>query len=244
MMNTSNSDNKTASMEMIGKINLVEGFDPEPFAVEYSDLNTSEKRKRLPVIYQMAWFRLKYPEGKIAVTVEPGKDCFVATARVYPSYKDSPDSFLAEASASRGYCKDKPSVSPREWAQTAAVGIALRNAGFGLQFGMAGEETMDDTIGELMSGNLSEDGGEVPTEVPFAEKEEKGTETPALTLEQQYEAAVNVPWPTKKYSGKKLGEVLLLDPGALKWLATKYMSDPKVQKAAQIICDYAMEQAS
>ena len=243
-MSTSNLDNKTASMEMIGKINLVEGFDPEPFAVEYSDLNTSEKRKRLPVIYQMAWFRLKYPEGKIAVTVESGRDCFVATARVYPSYKDSPDSFLAEATASRGYCKDKPSVSPREWAQTAAVGIALRNAGFGLQFGMAGEETMDDTIGELMTGSLDETEVEATSEVPLAETEKRGTELPALTLEQQYETAVNVLWPTKKYSGKKLGEVLMLDPGALKWLATKYMSDPEVQKAAQIICDYAVEQAS
>ena len=242
-MSISNSDNKTASMEMIGKINVVEGFDPEPFAVEYSDLNTSEKRKRLPVIYQMAWFRLRYPEGKIAVTVEPGKDCFVATARVYPSYKDSPDSFLAEATASRGYCKDKPSVSPREWAQTAAVGIALRNAGFGLQFGMAGEETMDDTIGELMSGSLAEDGDEVPTEVPFA-----GTEKEAapqeLTLEQQYEKAVEVRCPINKFKGKTLGDVLAMDPGALKWLAQKYTKDPEVQKAAQIICDYAMEQAS
>ena len=243
MMNTSNSDNKTASMEMIGKINVVEGFDPEPFAVEYSDLNTSEKRKRLPVIYQMAWFRLRYPEGKIAVTVEPGKDCFVATARVYPSYKDSPDSFLAEASASRGYCKDKPSVSPREWAQTAAVGIALRNAGFGLQFGMAGEETMDDTIGELMSGNYSEDGDEVPTEVPFA-KTEKEAAPQELTLEQQYEKAVEVRCPISKFSGKTLGDVLLKDPNAIKWLAQKYTKDPEVQKAAQIICDYAMEQAS
>ena len=240
-MSTSNSDNKTASMEMIGKINGVEGFDPEPFAVEYSDLNTSEKRKRLPVIYQMAWFRLRYPEGKIAVTVGHGKDCFVATARVYPSYKDSPDSFLAEATASRGYCKDKPSVSPREWAQTAAVGIALRNAGFGLQFGMAGEETMDDTIGELMSGNYSEDGDAVPTEVPFAETEKEAAPQ-ELTLEQQYEKAVEVRCPISKFSGKTLGDVLLKDPNAIKWLAQKYTKDPEVQKAAQIICDYAVEQ--
>ena len=243
-MSTSNSDNKTASMEMIGKINVVEGFDPEPFAVEYSDLNTSEKRKRLPVIYQMAWFRLRYPEGKIAVTVEHGKDCFVATARVYPSYKDSPDSFLAEATASRGYCKDKPSVSPREWAQTAAVGIALRNAGFGLQFGMAGEETLDDTIGELMSGSLAGAGDEVPTEVPFAETEKEEAAPQELTLEQQYEKAVEVRCPISKFSGKTLGDVLAMDPGALKWLAQKYTKDPEVQKAAQIICDYAMEQAS
>ena len=95
-----------------------------------------------------------------------------------------------------------------------------------------------------MSGNLSEDGDEVPTEVRFAEKEEKGTETPALTLEQQYEKAIKVLCPISKFTGKTLGDVLTMEPGAVKWLATKYTKDPEVQKAAQIICDYAMEQAS
>ena len=56
---------------------------------------------------------------------------------LYTSYKDPVEYYLAEATASRGVSADKPSVSPREWAQTAAVGIALRNAGFGLQFAMA-----------------------------------------------------------------------------------------------------------
>lgn len=54
---------------------------------------------------QMAWFRLKYPEGRIAVQVNSAKDCFVATARVYPNYKDAADCYLAEATASRGYCR-------------------------------------------------------------------------------------------------------------------------------------------
>ena len=110
----------------LDSIHKVEGFDPSPFAVDYTDLNTQETRKRLPVMIQMAWFRLKYPEGRIAIQVSPGKDCFVATARIYPSYKDPVDCYLAEATASRGPDASKPSVSPREWAQTAAVGIALR----------------------------------------------------------------------------------------------------------------------
>ena len=133
----------------IGTINKVEGFDPAPFAVDYTDLENGEVRKRLPVMIQMAWFRMVYPEGRIAVAVSPGKDCFVATAKVYPSYKDGADCYLAEATASRGYLAEKPSVSPREWAQTAAVGIALRNAGFGLQFSMAGDEFADTAPDEL-----------------------------------------------------------------------------------------------
>ena len=84
-MSQNNSTDKAAQMAVLSKIHSVEGFDPTPFAVEYTDLNTNEKRKRLPVMAQMAWFRLVYPEGKIAIQVTPAKDCFVASARVYPS---------------------------------------------------------------------------------------------------------------------------------------------------------------
>lgn len=161
MMSQNKETDKAAMKAVIATINAVEGFDPEPFAVEYADLESGETRKRLPVMVQMAWFRLKYPEGKITTKVTNGKDCFVATARVYPSYKDSDDCYLAEATASRGYLAEKPSVSPREWAQTAAVGIALRNAGFGLQFGMAGEDFPEVAPDEL---GMREDGVSIPGE--------------------------------------------------------------------------------
>ena len=135
--------------EMICGINAVEGFNPMELAVEYTDLSTNETRKRLPVMAQMAWFRLKYPEGRVAISVQPARDCFVATARVYRSYNDPPEHFLAEATASRAYNPEKATISPREWAQTAAVGIALRNAGFGLQFHAAGEGFDSPAVNEL-----------------------------------------------------------------------------------------------
>lgn len=172
MMSQNKETDKAAMRAVISTINAVEGFDPEPFAVEYTDLESRETRKRLPVMIQMAWFRLKYPEGKITTKVTNGKDCFVATARIYPSYKDSDDCYLAEATASRGYLAEKPSVSPREWAQTAAVGIALRNAGFGLQFGMAGEdfpEVAPDELG-LMEGSAgiqTETGADISAPEPM-----------------------------------------------------------------------------
>jgi len=162
-MSQNNSNDKAAMLAKIEGINEVEGFDPTPFAVDYTDLETGEVRKRLPVMIQMAWFRMKYPEGRIAITVSPGKDCFVATAKVYPSYKDGAECYLAEATASRGYLAGKPSVSPREWAQTAAVGIALRNAGFGLQFAMAGDE-FEDTATDELNGNSAQAGGSTPHE--------------------------------------------------------------------------------
>ena len=56
-MSQNNSNDKAAMLAKIEGINEVEGFDPTPFAVDYTDLETGEVRKRLPVMIQMAWFR-------------------------------------------------------------------------------------------------------------------------------------------------------------------------------------------
>lgn len=242
------SNDKAAMMALIENINKVDGFDPAPFAVDFTDLNSQETRKRLPVMIQMAWFRLKYPEGRIAVSVTPAKDCFVATARVYPIYKDPVDCFLAEATASRGLCEDKPSVSPREWAQTAAVGIALRNAGFGLQFAMAGEDfeqVAPDELG-LMGTPQTESGAVVTTPAATTEEEYTVIEEPKkeLTYEERLNNAMMVLCPITKYNGKTLGEVLREDPKALKWVAEKFTGSEETKAAAQLICEYALQQAS
>jgi len=142
----------------------VEGFDPAVLAVDYIDMNTGETRTRLPVMAQMAWFRLKYPEGRFTLNVTAGKDCFIATARVYAHYSDPIDNYLSEATASRAALPSKPSVSAREWAQTAALGIALRNAGFGLQFSTAGEGFDEMAVNELkqpLPFSLEPDNGSV-----------------------------------------------------------------------------------
>ena len=221
-------------MSAIEKINQIEGFDPAQYAVDYTDLTTGETRKRLPVMAQMAWFRLKYPEGRIAEQVSPGKECFVATARVYPSYKDPADCYLAEATASRSFLEEKPSVSPREWAQTAAVGIALRNAGFGLQFSMAGDEFPANAQEELPT--------ETTAETEFYTVIEPATPEP--TPEEKLEQAMSVPCPIVKFKGKSLGDVLRLDPGAIKWIAEKFTGGEEIKAAAQYIRDYALAQTT
>ena len=213
-MSQNNSNDKAAMLAMIEKINEVSGFDPAPFAVDYTDLNTGDTRKRLPVMIQMAWFRMKYPERKIAVQVTPAKDCFVATARVYPKYSDPVDAYLAEATASRGYLADKPSVSPREWAQTAAVGIALRNAGFGLQFSMAGED-FEETAPNESGMTENEAANEMPQTAipdqtqPTQSKEEEYTAMPVapkeLTQEEKLEQAMAKP-ALSRNSAEKLWE--------------------------------------
>lgn len=113
-MSQSNSNEKAAMLAKLAEINKVEGFDPTPFAVEYTDLITGEVRKRLPVMIQIALFRMKYPEGRIAIQVSSGKDCFVATARVYPSYKTRRNAFLRSDSLPGATMLPRPSrLSPR-----------------------------------------------------------------------------------------------------------------------------------
>lgn len=248
-MNQMNPD-KAAQMAYLNNIHRIEGFDPTPLAVEYMDMNRQEKRKRLPVMAQMAWFRLKYPEGKISLQVEAVRDHFVASARVYPNYKDSTDCFLAEATASRGHDANNPTVSPREWAQTAAVGIALRNAGFGLQFGAAGDEFEPVPVVELDYPTGSEPSGQaLPTasgqEVQNYEVTAEPVQEPPreLTLEEKYQQAIALPCPISKFSGKTLGEVLTVDANAIKWLATKFTGGADISAAAKVICEYAMQHA-
>lgn len=255
MNQNTNSNSQTS---ILNTINKVDGFDPMPMAVEYVDLTTQEKRKRLPVMAQLAWFRLKHPEGKIALNVEAVKDYFVATARIYISYKDPEECYLSEATASRKYDPLKPTVSPREWAQTAAIGIALRNAGFGLQFGAAGDDFETQAADELgvsagfmpppVSPPAPEAASPAPqleiSTAPNQETTEKVPEIVELTPEQKFEQACAIISPIKKHYGKTLGEVLVQEPRAIKWLATSYSGDEQIKAAAEFICDYSLAQTS
>ena len=239
------NQDQTVDTSVLEQINAVEGFDPRPFAVDYTDLGTGQTRKRLPVMIQMAWFRLRYPEGKISVEVTQGHDCFVAKARVYPNYRDPVECYLAEATASRGRCQDKPSVSPREWAQTAAVGIALRNAGFGLQFSAAGEDFSSTAPDEFTMDLVTDPAPEEPA--PVLAKAVVPPPPPApreLTLEEKLEAAMRLPCPIKKFSGKTLGDLVSLDPKSLVWLANKYTHSEEISAAAKLICESALNECA
>ena len=52
-MSQNNSNDKQAMLCKIENINKVEGFDPTPFAVDFTDLNSQETRKRLPVMIRL-----------------------------------------------------------------------------------------------------------------------------------------------------------------------------------------------
>jgi len=263
--NVNNEQARKDAILKIESINAVEGFEPKLLAIELGDMNEGTKRYRLPVMAQMAWFRLKYPEGRIAVTVKAGKDFFVGEARVYANYKDPAECYLAEGSASRSYLKDKPTVSPREWAQTAAIGIALRNAGFGLQFDFAGESFEDNTLNEFpftsvqetpviedntaaSDNNAHAESGEQnisqtenQSEIQFEEPLQVQTE-PQLSPLEKAKAAM---CPIARHKDKTLGELIRIDPSAVAYVAKhgdKYGAE--VADYAKLICESALQQVS
>ena len=68
------------------------------------------------------------------------------------------------------------------------------------------------------------------------------TEAPAEpTPEEKLAAALKMPCPIKKYSGKTLGDLISLDPNSLVWLANKYSRSEEVSAAAKLICESALE---
>lgn len=62
--------------------------------------------------------------------------------------------------------------------------------------------------------------------------------------ETTFKRALSVKCPIRKYSGKTLGDLLSLDPKALKWIATNYEEDHSIKEAAKFICEYALKQCA
>ena len=108
-----NTKNRDAMLDKISQINAVEGFDPSAFVEEYEGFD-GKPITGIPVAVQEAWFRLKYPEGRIAVNAEIGqnKDSIVAHARIYKHYADPDGSYLAEASIPNFIYTHSPSIFP------------------------------------------------------------------------------------------------------------------------------------
>lgn len=262
MISNQEQNNKAKTLEKINGINEVEGFDPISLAVEYSDLNTGEKRQYLPVWAQIAWFRLKYPDGRLAVKVKPSGESFEANVRVYKNCNDPLDNYLAEATASRALQTDKSVASIRQWAQTVAIGVALRNSGFGLPF-CATDEILEYAAGNepVPSAPAAENkdltqssNGDIQTTAPDMDVTEdtvlkEPTQVPAasdLTApeESPLEKAMKIPCPGSKFKGKTLGDMVTANPGIFTWIIEKFGEDSEMGAAAKLICEHAVQVAA
>lgn len=130
------------SLPVVAELNRVEGFDPRLFMREI-ETETQEKQLYLDVKYRKLWFRLKHPNGKIKKSIiKLTEQLAIVEAKVYLDKNDSEDNYVASALAQRFLQQDDRFGNRYvELAETASVGRALADAGFGIQFCDIGEES-------------------------------------------------------------------------------------------------------
>lgn len=121
-------------------MNRVEGFEPLEFArtIKQED---QEDQLYLDVKYRKLWFRLANPLGRISShIVWFNENVALAEAKIYLNYTDAPENYIANAFSMKFRSED-PKFGDKflEMAETAAVGRALSDAGYGVQFADVGE---------------------------------------------------------------------------------------------------------
>ena len=122
------------TVNAVKDLNDIEGFDPRKF-MRVIPSEDGKIRYYLEVAYRKLWYRLKYPEGKIVKRILKLTDqVAVIEARVYLNRHDPEESYISSALAQKYYSNEQFGMKYVELAETAAVGRALSDAGFGLQF--------------------------------------------------------------------------------------------------------------
>ena len=131
----------------VAALHQVEGFDPRKF-MRLIQKEDQSSRYYLDVAYRKLWFRLCYPEGKIVKTIRSiTAQMAIVEARVSLNKNDPDDSYVANAFAQKFREDSEIGQKYVELAETAAVGRALSDAGFGLQFADR-EKEMDPEVTE------------------------------------------------------------------------------------------------
>ena len=126
--------------QAVAALNRVEGFEPLEFArtIKQED---QEDQLYLDVKYRKLWFRLVYPTGRITSSIlQFNENMALAEAKIYLDHKDAPENYVANAFSMKFRTED-PKFGDKflEMAETAAVGRALSDAGYGVQFADVGE---------------------------------------------------------------------------------------------------------
>ena len=122
-------------VDEIRNLNRIEDFDPRQYMRNLTGSDGTVKQY-LDVVYRKLWFRLKNPDGKIVKKLlKLTEQTAIVEARVYLNKTDPEDSYIASAFAQKFSNQDEQfGAKFLELAETAAVGRALADAGYGLQF--------------------------------------------------------------------------------------------------------------
>ena len=244
------------NMSMINGLNKVEGFDPSAFLRKLVGEN-GEEQFYLDVKYRKLWFRLMHPEGKITKRiVKLENDFAIIESKVYLHRNDPVDAYISCAFAQR-WRKDDDSYGLKyvETAETAAVGRALADAGFGIQFSEPGEDQdsslvdapvtipdgttaahviQDEIDEELPEGMLESDAKEQKEPLNNNKKGKKLDES--MSVEELLKVmslndAKNYVIPIGAFKGKTLGELCLEKPSALSWYIDSYNGNKNMLRA-------------
>lgn len=155
--------------DLIDSINKITGLNVKELLVKSDNLVTGTENVYLPVKAQKAWFRLKYPDGRISLemTKMDSRSC-TARCRIYTDKRDPEGSFVSENYATR-FNTPGNTANYADWACTMAIGRALEDAGFGLQSDWKSEAvTETQTIpSPAKSGDENPSAAKSGDEIPF-----------------------------------------------------------------------------
>lgn len=159
-------------VDEIRNLNRIKGFDPRQYMRNLTGSDGTVKQY-LDVVYRKLWFRLKNPDGKIVKKLlKLTEQTAIVEARVYLNKTDPEDSYIASAFAQKFVSQDEQfGAKFLELAETAAVGRALADAGYGLQFAdLEGEQ--DPNVVDAPLGQNRGEGSNYISDMPGTMTEE------------------------------------------------------------------------
>ncbi len=245
------SKNMEENIRIINSLNAVEGFDPSAFLRKLQN-EKGEEQLYLDVKYRKLWFRLKYPLGKITKRIiKLENDYAIIESRVYLDRNDNDESYISCAIAQRWRSEDdiygKRYV---ETAETASVGRALADAGFGIQFSEPeGEKDLNPVDSPITISNSTNNTVPIADEslpdnihTTSTNKKEISESMPVEDIMNimTVDDAKNLVVPMGFYKGKTLGELCIEKPSAINWYIDSYSGKNNILRAAaKILIDAA-----
>lgn len=242
----------------VAALNHVDGFDPR----QYMRTTSTEEGQGLylDVKYRKLWFRLAHPLGKIKKIFHTlNAEVAICEARVYLNKDDPEEQYVGSGTAQRFFkAGDKFGESYVESAETAAVGRALAEAGFGSQFSDCDvTEPADATLADAPVAAAPLPGprpapaaspapapaapparrAPVPGPAAATPPVQEPALTPGMSFEQAYAAmtldkAKAVVIDCGCYRGQTLGQLALTKPGSLHWYVDSYKGNNNLLRAA------------
>lgn len=147
---------------IVSELNKVSNFDPLKY------LRKTENGVELPLKFKKLWFRLKYPQGRVRLAnIRITDQLAIIEARVFLDRKDTEavSSYTASCDV-----QSAPDGQYLKFAQELAIGQALNDAGFGIQFISADGEIAPAV--SVKTAPVQETKIETNEPIPFVQKTE------------------------------------------------------------------------